>query len=573
VKSKILYIIFSIIFIVVIVNCDPKPVNPYNYSYLEDFEKGNFKNPEYWSDIFSNGSPAYPPILSAIENPAVFEKGSGLYGKYSMRLDARELLEINFDRIQVVIDIEVTGTENSFMGFEYKVSANPTEFFGAKSEFRFTDRKSGGTQDPILTVTDEVDWTHYELTLTPGKHELCWAFFKILSNEVDSVWIDDIGFGENVEIISIKKQPELYRDKIIEDPQNPGEYIINLTKINDDNDSNSDIEDEVYVKTNGQEIEYLLYNQGKLNLQVTDITTNSSNFSIIEPTSFPITIEPFKNSKVTININNPSVGTETAKITINTDANSPLDVYEFDLKANIVTPPSAPSGFNVNSDRYIELNWNDGPTDIMYYEVWRTIDNSGAPNQNEYIQLYERDLLNNPVRITQSEFNDNYGLPNQLYWYKIRIITNTGVASDFSSELSGSNNLTFKTLTLDPNPWQNGELPSYPITEPATCEWWYIDTLTIGTTYYLYWEDYWDNSTGEFDDSFADIKLEVYKTNGNDKYELVDGDFGYPEGPITEEGNGEIIVSEESELWIRVYPYSSFYTGPYTLYFGTTSQN
>ncbi len=574
---KYIYFLLLMIFIIamLILNCEP---NLYDkYSYYDDFEEGNFKNSEYWSYINSNGSPYYRPLFSDSDNPVIFEEGSGYNSDYSVKLNGSSLTPLNFERVQFSIELEVTGTEDSYLEFWYKVDANPADFLGIKSVFRMVDAEAEDPTESIIEISGEVDWTQFNHILTPGKHEIVWMFTLVASNNIDAAWIDDIGFGENVNILEVQQRPLVVREKLIPNPSD-NDYT-ELIKIEDDNDGDSDSEDMVNVKTNGQNIEYLLYNDGKLDLQIDniDISDVSGYFSILKPNNFPFILTPYERVKIVVNINSSSIETGVkGTLTMNTDSNAPLDVYTFDIEANIVNPPTAPSGFTVTSDRYVNLDWSDGPADTHHYEVWRAFDDgSGSSSDNStYIQLYDHNLLDEPILIVESEFPDNKGLPSQLYWYKLRIVNNDGVVSNFSTEISGSNTLIENNLMLDPSPWQQGNLDYFSIGDVPTCEWWYIDGLTIGTEYYLYWKDDYDG--GSQDGSLADIQLEVFKSNGYDKYDLLDWDFGYPNGNGIpgEGGDGESIIVEEAEIWIRVRPYSNqgFYTGPYEIYFGENSQ-
>ncbi len=578
-KNRLFLILILLILAISLINCDITP-NPYDkYSYYDDFEEGGFKNSEYWSNINSNASPDNPPIFSDIEDGIVFEEGSGYNGDYALKLDGTKLTPLNFERIQLSIELLVSGSEDSYVEFWYKVNADSTDVLGSKSVFRLIDAEAEDPTESIMEKTGEVEWTQYKHTLTPGRHELVWVFLLVVSNEIDSAWIDDIGFGDNINILEVQQRPSVFREKLIVNPSDPSEST-ELVLIEDDDEEDAEAEDIINVKTNGQTIDYYIYNDGKLDLEIEDIdmSNDSGYFSVIEPTSFPITLTPYDKVKLSININSSSTETGILEtININSDAYSSLNVYRIDIEVDIVSPPASLSGLNATNGRYVSLNWNDGPTDTHHYELWRAFDDGSgtSPDEDTYIQITDTNLVNEPVLIMDSEFADNRGLPSQDYWYKVRYMNNDGVLSEFSNDVAGNNTLVANSLTLDPDPWQQGNLDSFGFEDVPTCEWWHIDTLTVGNEYHLYWRDDYDG--GPQDGTMADIQLEVFKSDGNDEYELLDWDFGYPNGNGTPEtgGDGETITVEETEIWIRVRPYSNihFSTGPYEIYFGENTQS
>jgi len=525
-----------------------------NLSYAEDFEtaSGSIKNPEYWSDIYRNGQ--YPSLFSAIEDNYAVDNIGCNGSSHSVKLDASTLS--SFQRIMMTIDLEVPSGQTSYIGFWYKVESNPTDIFGAKSKLAFSD---GGYVDPSyehISVSGSVNWTYYEYQLSEGIHEPMWKFLMVVPNSTgdNAAWLDNIIFGENINIKPKSKEPLVTR---------PDTVNTTIHTVNDDG-----TDDIGKVRTGGQDILYTLINDGKLDLIISSITTNNADgyYSITsikdelnQPVTLPKTLTPFKTLIITLNINIPTVSTDVSgSVTITSDAITPLDDYTYTVLTDVVTPPSMPTGLIATNgtENTINLSWNNNAGTAAYFEIWKSASSGGT---------YRK--VGKTTNATTLIYKENYSFPNTHYWFKVRVIDVDGVPSDFSNEDEGWNNATATTLSLDT--WTNGVVSGFPYGNPVSFQWWHITGLTAGNNYYLYWKDAYDGGNSTTD---GDIEVYVYKTDGSE-YTLIDNDFGYPNGPITEEGNGEIITLSETEIWIRCEPLwdSSIWTGPYQIYFGVNA--
>jgi hypothetical protein len=123
---------------------------------------------------------------------------------------------------------------------------------------------------------------------------------------------------------------------------------------------------------------------------------------------------------------------------------------------------------------------------------------------------------------------------------------------------TGGSGTEANPIALTAGTWANGSVPL------ASSVVWYSFNVTSGTTYYVWWNDYY----GGDDTKTADVEVSAYYSNGTRIFEEEDSGWSYPES---------FTASSSGTVKIKVEPYHYHYvsspekTGTFAIVYSTSS--
>lgn len=144
--------------------------------YSDDFETGDFSNPDFNWNLGGN---ALPYIQSEVTESGTYSARFGEIGDMEQR-----------SYFETTVDI----AESSKLEFDFKVSSTPW-----LCSFRlFIDKNLAVEYD------GEKDWTKVEIPLQPGTHTLSFEMYRIMSfgGYEETAWIDNITITKDLSIVN-----------------------------------------------------------------------------------------------------------------------------------------------------------------------------------------------------------------------------------------------------------------------------------------------------------------------------------------------------------------------------------